>query len=359
MMSTLPLDHALPSHKGDRLLSAARSELVDRPPVWIMRQAGRYLKTYRHLRQKYPSFQERSENPDLAVEISLQPFHAFKPDGVIMFSDILTPLPGIGIPFEIIESEGPILPHPIHSQSLVDALFPLDPEASLPFIRKILRSLRQEVEGQATVLGFVGAPWTLATYAVEGKNSVDYSLIKRMAFHEPMLLHQLLGKLTAAIATYARYQIDCGAQVIQIFDSWAGRVTFQDYETFILPYQQQVIRQIKAVYPDIPLALCVHDSASVLPLMALSGADVIHIDWTIDMTAARKQLKDLPVQGNLDPCVLLGTQELIHERTLEIIRKAGNKGHIMNLGQGILNTTPEENVAFFFETVKQASYVHH
>lgn len=342
-------------NKGDRLLRAARNEPVDHPSVWIMRQAGRYLKAYRNLRQKYPSFQERSETPDLAVEISLQPFHAFKPDGVILFSDILTPLPGIGISFEIIESQGPILRQPIRSQTQVDALTPLEPDATLPFVRQILSTLRQEVEGQATVLGFVGAPWTLATYAVEGKNSVDYSLIKSMAFREPALMHQLLKTLTEAIAAYAKYQIDCGAQVIQIFDSWAGRLTPQDYETFALPYQQQVVQQIKATYPNVPLALCVHDSASVLHLMPQSGVDIIHVNWAIDMAHAREQLGEIVVQGNLDPCVLLGTEDFIAHRTLEVIRKAGTKGHIMNLGQGILHTTPKENIAFFFETVRKAS----
>ncbi|UIE37210.1 uroporphyrinogen decarboxylase [Leptodesmis sichuanensis] len=354
MTLTTSLDRSSRINNSDRLLQAARNEPVDRPPVWIMRQAGRYLKAYRELRQKYPSFQERSETPDLAVEISLQPFHAFKPDGVILFSDILTPLPGIGIPFEIIESQGPILRQPIRSQTQVDALIPLEPETTLPFIRQILSTLRQEVKGQATVLGFVGAPWTLATYAVEGKNSVDYSLIKCMAFREPALLHRLLNKLAEAIATYAKYQIDCGAQVIQIFDSWAGRLTPQDYETFVLPYQQQVVQQVKATYPNVPLALCVHDSASILHLMSQTGVDIIHVDWTIDMAHARKQLGEIVVQGNLDPCVLLGTQAFIEQRTLDVIGKAGTKGHIMNLGQGILHTTPEENVAFFFETVKKA-----
>jgi len=344
------------SATGERLLQAARNEPVDRPPVWVMRQAGRYLKAYRDLRQKYPSFQDRIQNPELALEISLQPFHAFKPDGVIMFSDILTPLPGIGIPFEIIESQGPILRQPIRSQAQVNALTSLDPEASLPFVSKLLQTLRREVSGQATVIGFVGAPWTLATYAVEGKNSVDYSLIKSMAFREPALLHQLLTALSEATLTYAKYQIDSGAQVLQIFDSWAGRLTAQDYETFALPYQQKVVFQIKAAYPDVPLALCVHDSAHILPLMACSGVDIIHVDWTIDMVNARQQLGETVVQGNLDPCVLLGTPELIRQRTLDTIRKAGNKGHIMNLGQGILNTTPEGNVAHFFETVQASFY---
>jgi uroporphyrinogen decarboxylase len=342
---------------NNSLLQAARGEKLERPPVWIMRQAGRYMKVYRDLRQKYPSFRERSENADLAVEISLQPFHAFKPDGVIMFSDILTPLPGIGIPFDIIESKGPVFEQPIRTREQVEALTPLDPEASLSFIRQILTTLCQEVNGQATVLGFAGAPWTLAAYAVEGKSSKDYSQIKGMAFQEPALLHLLLSKLADAIATYIKYQVSCGAQVIQLFDSWAGRLNPLDYEKFALPYQQQVIRQVKETYPDIPIILCVHDSAGIINKMPDSGADVIQLDWTLDIGEARKHLGNIAVQGNLDPCVLFGSKDFIRQRTLDVIRKAGNQGHIMNLGQGILATTPEENVAFFFETVKQSHHL--
>ncbi len=340
---------------NDRLLRAARGEVLDRPPVWMMRQAGRFMKVYRELRQKYPSFRERSESPDLAVEISLQPFNAFKPDGVIMFSDILTPLPGIGIPFDIIESRGPIFENPIRTQAQIEALTPLDPETSLPFVRQILSTLRKEVDGQATVLGFVGAPWTLAAYAVEGKSSKDYSVIKGMAFCEPELLHQLLGKLADAIAIYVKYQIDSGAQVVQIFDSWAGHLTPIDYEVFALPYVQRIVRQVKATHADTPLILLATGSAGILDRMARSGVDIISVDWTIDMAEARQRLGDLAVQGNLDPCVLFGPQPFIRERTLDVIRKAGNRGHIMNLGHGVLPTTPEENVAFFFETVKQSN----
>lgn len=342
---------------NDRLLQAARGEVLDRPPVWVMRQAGRYMKVYRDVRQKYPSFRERSENPDLAVEISLQPFHAFKPDGVIMFSDILTPLPSIGIPFDIVESKGPVFEHPIRTQAQIDALTPLNPEASLPFVRQILTTLRQEVNDQATVLGFVGAPWTLAAYAIEGKSSKDYAIIKGMAFSQPAMLHQLLGKLADVVAVYVRYQIDSGAQVVQLFDSWAGQLSPEDYKTFALPYQQQVVEQVKATHPGTPLILYVNNSAGILELMAQSGVDVISVDWTVDMAVARQRLgASIGVQGNIDPCVLFGPKEFIRDRLLDTMRKAGNQGHILNLGHGVLPNTPEENVAFFFETVKQLNY---
>lgn len=339
------------------LLRVARGEILDRPPVWMMRQAGRYMKVYRDLRDKYPSFRDRSENPELAIEISLQPWRAFQPDGVIMFSDILTPLPGIGIPFDIIESRGPIIDPPIRSQEQIDQLNPLEPEESLPFIKTILKTLRQEVGNQSTVLGFVGAPWTLAAYAIEGKSSKDYAKIKSMAFSEPAMLHSFLSKIADAIAVYVRYQIDCGAQVVQMFDSWAGELSPQDYEVFALPYHQQVVRQVKETHPDTPLILYISGSSGVLERMGKSGVDMISVDWTVDMAEARQRLgKEMKVQGNIDPGVLFGSQGFIRDRIFDTIRKAGKGGHILNLGHGVLVGTPEENVRFFFETAKHASY---
>lgn len=337
------------------LLRAARGEVLERPPVWMMRQAGRYMKVYRELRERYPSFRDRSEKVDLAIEISLQPFRAFQPDGVILFSDILTPLPGMGIPFDIIESRGPIIDPPIRSLAQIQQVRALQPEESLPFIREILQALRQEVGNQATVLGFVGAPWTLAAYAIEGKSSKDYTTIKSMAFNEPAMLHEFLGKLADSIATYVRYQIDSGAQIVQMFDSWAGQLSPQDYDTFALPYQQRVVQQVKATHPDTPLILYISGSAGVLERMGQSGVDIVSVDWTVDMAEARQRLgSTIGVQGNVDPCALFGSKEFIRDRILDTIRKAGRGKHILNLGHGILPNTPEENAAFFFETAKQA-----
>ncbi|ODH01619.1 uroporphyrinogen decarboxylase [Nostoc sp. KVJ20] len=336
------------------LLRAARGEVVDRPPVWMMRQAGRYMKAYRDLRDKYPSFRDRSEIPEVAIEVSLQPWRAFQPDGVILFSDIVTPLPGLGIDMDIAEGKGPIIHSPLRTQEQIDLLHPLEPEAALPFIKTILQALRSEVGDKSTVLGFVGAPWTLAAYAVEGKGSKTYSIIKNMAFSDPTILHQLLAKLADAIAIYARYQIDSGAQVIQMFDSWAGQLSPQDYDTFALPYQQRVFQQVKQTHPDTPLILLVSGSAGVLERMAQSGADIVSVDWAVDMADARARLgKQMKVQGNLDPGVLFGSKQFIRDRILDTVRKAGNWGHILNLGHGVLPETPEENVAFFFETAKE------
>jgi uroporphyrinogen decarboxylase len=339
------------------LLRAARKEALDRPPVWMMRQAGRYMKVYRDLREKYPSFRERSENPDLSIEISLQPWKAFTPDGVIMFSDILTPLPGVGIPFDIIESKGPIIDPPIRTMEQVKQLRVLNPDESLPFVKTVLQTLRQEVGNKAAVLGFVGSPWTLAAYAVEGKSSKDYAVIKRMAFSEPETLHALLGILADSIANYVRFQIDSGAQVVQLFDSWAGNLSPIDYDVFALPYQQRVVQQVKQTHPDTPLVMYISGSAGVLERMGQTGVDIVSVDWTVDMLDARRRLgPDMVVQGNVDPGILFGSKDMIRDRIHDTVRKAGNRGHILNLGHGILPGTPEENAAHFFETAKQIDF---
>jgi uroporphyrinogen decarboxylase len=335
------------------LLRAARGEQVERPPVWMMRQAGRYMKVYRDLRDRHPGFRERSENPDLSYEISMQPFHAFRPDGVILFSDILTPLPGMGIDFDIIESKGPIIEPPIRSLEQVEALRPLDPAESLPFVGEVLGRLRQSVGNEAAVLGFVGAPWTLAAYAVEGRSSKNYAVIKAMAFREPELLHRLLGHLADSIATYVRYQIDSGAQVVQLFDSWAGQLSPIDYDVFAAPYQKRVIDQVKASHPDTPLILYISGSAGVLERMARTGIDIISLDWTVDMADGLARLpQHIGVQGNVDPGLLFGTPEAIRARILDTVRKARGRRHILNLGHGILPGTPEDNARVFFETGK-------
>ena len=335
------------------LLRAARGEQVERPPVWMMRQAGRYMKIYRDLRDKYPSFRERSENPDLSYEISMQPYNAFQPDGVILFSDILTPLPGMGIDFDIIESKGPQINDPIRSLAQVEALRPLVPPETMPFVGEVLGRLRSSVGNNATVLGFVGAPWTLAAYVVEGKSSKNYAVIKAMAFREPELLHKLLNHFAESIATYLRYQIDSGAQVVQMFDSWAGELSPADYDTFAAPYQRKVVELVKQSHPDTPMILYISGSAGVLERMGRTGVDFISLDWTVDMADGCARLPHhLGVQGNVDPGLLFGTPEAIRARIDDTVRKARGRRHILNLGHGILPGTPEENGAAFFEAGK-------
>ncbi len=338
------------------LLRAARGESVSRTPVWMMRQAGRYMKVYRELREKYPSFRERSENPALSYEISMQPFHEFQPDGVILFSDILTPLPGMGIDFDIVESKGPIINNPIRTIQQIEDLSTLEPKESLPFVGEVLNQLRKSVGNKAAVLGFVGAPWTLAAYVVEGKSSKNYSVIKAMAFREPQMLHKLLNHFAESIAKYLKYQIDSGAQVVQMFDSWAGQLSPTDYDTFAAPYQKKVVDLVKATHPDTPMILYISGSAGVIERMAATGVDIISLDWTVDMAEGCARLpKDIGIQGNVDPGILFGSSDMIKERIIDTVLKAKGRKHILNLGHGILPGTPEENARTFFEAGKNVN----
>jgi len=347
--------------KDPLLIRAARGETVERTPVWMMRQAGRHIAEYRDLCKKYPTFRQRSEIPEVAVEVSLQPWRNYKTDGCIMFSDILTPLPGVGCEFTIDEKLGPVM-DPIKNWEDVKKMHPIDPSSAAPFVAEILQTLRKEVGPETAVLGFVGCPYTLATYMIEGKTSKEYLEIKKMAFNEPKLLHTILQNLADSIGDYALYQIENGAQLIQIFDSWAGHLSTRDYEEFAMPYQKQILDKIKKHHPEIPTVVYIKHSGALLERMAGTGADVVSLDWTVDMLEGRdrvakgREIAGLEgrggVQGNLDPGILLSNHDTIKERTEEILRKAGPTGHVMNLGHGIEASTPEENAACFIETVR-------
>ncbi|KAJ4825345.1 hypothetical protein Tsubulata_002692 [Turnera subulata] len=346
------------------LLNAVRGEDVERPPVWLMRQAGRYMKavmnhflSYQIICQKYPSFRERSENVDLVVEISLQPWNVFKPDGVILFSDILTPLSGMNIPFDIVKGKGPVIFNPLRTAADVDPVREFVPEESVPYVGEALTILRKEVDNKAAVLGFVGAPFTLASYVVEGGSSKHFSQIKRLAFSQPKVLHSLLQKFATSMAKYIQYQADAGAQAVQIFDSWATELSPVDFEEFSLPYIKQIVDTVKQTHPTLPLILYASGSGGLLERLALSGVDVVSLDWTVDMAEGRRRLgPDMAVQGNVDPGVLFGSKEFITNRINEVVRKAGNRKHILNLGHGIVVGSPEENVAHFFEVAKGIRY---
>ncbi|XP_055829990.1 uroporphyrinogen decarboxylase, chloroplastic [Solanum dulcamara] len=339
------------------LLDAVRGKEVERPPVWLMRQAGRYMKSYQILCEKHPSFRERSENVDLVVEISLQPWKVFQPDGVILFSDILTPLSGMNIPFDIIKGKGPVIFDPPTTLSDVEKVREFIPEESVPYVGEALTILRKEVNNHAAVLGFVGAPFTLASYVVEGGSSKNFTKIKRLAFAEPKVLHSLLQIFATSMAKYIRYQADNGAQAVQIFDSWATELSPVDFEEFSLPYLKQIVDAVKLTHPDLPLILYASGSGGLLERLPLTGVDVISLDWTVDMADGRKRLgPNVAIQGNVDPGVLFGSKEFITNRINDTVKKAGKGKHILNLGHGIKVGTPEENVAHFFEVAKGLRY---
>ena len=344
--------------KDPLLVRATRGEKTERPPAWMMRQAGRYMKVYRDLAEKTPSFRERSETTDLIVDITLQPWRAFQPDGVILFSDILTPLPAIGIPFEIDDYKGPLLDKTIRSEEDLKMMHSMD-YGKVPFIEESLKLLRSEIGDTATLLGFVGAPWTLCTYIVEGQSSSTYKTIKSMAFSNPTVLKKLLSKVADCIGDYVIHQIDSGAQCVQIFDSWGGQLPPHMWEEWSKPYIQQVIAKARSKYPNVPLTLYANGNGGLLERMALLDIDCIGLDWTIDMADGRRRINSVQekaVQGNVDPVVLFASEDAVEDAVRTVCKKAGPKGHVLNLGHGVLVGTPEEKVKHFFDVSKTIKY---
>ncbi|BAB21078.1 putative uroporphyrinogen decarboxylase [Oryza sativa Japonica Group] len=339
------------------LVRAARGEDgLPRPPAWMMRQAGRYMAEYQALAKRHPSFRERSETTELIVEITLQPWRAFAPDGVILFSDILTPLPAIGVPFDISDSKGPVIQSPVRSEEQVRELTPIDFE-KLRFVGESLKILRTEIDGQAALLGFVGAPWTIATYVVEGGMTNTYTNIKSMCHTAPNVLRGLLSHLADAISEYIIYQVNSGAQCIQIFDSWGGQLPPHVWEQWSKPYIKQIVNKIKIECPNVPLVLYINGNGGLLERMTDTGVDVIGLDWTVDMADGRRRLGNkISVQGNVDPAFLFSPLPVLTDEIHRVVKSAGPKGHILNLGHGVLVKTPEEAVAHFFDVTRSLRY---
>jgi uroporphyrinogen decarboxylase len=337
------------------LVQAAKGLPTERAPCWMMRQAGRYQASYRELAKKYPSFRDRSETTDLITEITLQPWKSFKPDGLILFSDILTPLPAIGVPFEIDDNKGPLIENPLLTMEQVQQIHAIDLD-KVKFVGEALTNLRAEVNNQAAVLGFIGSPWTLATYLIEGASSSLYKTIKSMTYSNPQLLDAMLTQLANQLAVYVRYQIDSGAQAVQIFDSWGGQLPPREWDRWSGPYLKSIIAQVKETHPDVPLTIYANGSGGLLERLKGTGADVVGLDWTVDMADARSRLGDVSVQGNIDPVVLFASKDAIADSVKDCLRKAGGKGHILNLGHGVLVGTPEESVAHMFDLSKQIKY---
>jgi uroporphyrinogen decarboxylase len=318
----------------------------------MMRQAGRYLKDYRDIRQKV-SFLDLCKNVDLAAEVSLQPLRILGVDAVIFFSDILIPVEAMGVPVALTD-KGPEIANPIRSLADAEKLRVPDPADEMPFVAAILRRLRHDLRGEVPLIGFSGAPWTLASYMIEGGGSRNFAEIKKMAFSEPSTLRALLDKLASTVIAYARFQIEAGAQAIQIFDTWAGELTRRDYETFALPVTQRIFQEIGN---SVPRILYINGTSAILEAMASTGADVLSVDWRLPIGEARKRVGGrVALQGNLDPCALLGSKDNLIEAARRVLEEAGPSGHVFNLGHGILPTTPVENARALIDFVK--SYRH-
>jgi uroporphyrinogen decarboxylase len=314
----------------------------------MMRQAGRYLKEYRAIRQN-TSFLDLCKNVDLAAEVSLQPLRIVGVDAVIFFSDILIPVEAMGVNVGLTD-KGPEIEHPIRSMADVQKLRIPDPAGEVPFVGNILKRLRSELRDEVPLIGFSGAPWTLASYMIEGGGSKSFAEIKKMAFSEPETLRALFDKLAGTIIAYLKFQIESGAQVVQLFDTWAGELTRSNYEAFALPAVQRIFSEIGNRVPRI---LYINGCANILESMASSGADVLSIDWRVPISEAMSRVGDrVAIQGNLDPCTLLGSTENLKSTAKGILEQAGSRGHIFNLGHGILPSTPVENAKALIDFVK-------
>jgi len=333
---------------NDTFLKACRGEQVDYTPVWLMRQAGRYMKEYQEVRSKV-DFLTLCKTPELAAKVTLQPIDILGVDAAILFSDILIAVEAMGMPLEFHDKKGPILGDPVRTKAGVDKLIIPDTEDSMPFVLDTIKILRRELK--VPLIGFSGAPWTLATYIIEGGSSKNFMHTKKMMYQNPGLFKALMEKITATVVEYLSAQINAGAQAVQLFDSWAGILAPYDYENVIFPHVKAAIKALKKF--DVPVIYFVNDCAGLLKIVKKCGADVIGIDWRVDMAKAAKKLgRKYSIQGNLDPLVLFAPKEHIEDRVKDILFKAEPaRGHIFNLGHGILPETPVENAIAMVEAV--------
>ena len=344
---------SLPSdslNRKDLFLRACRGEPVPRVPVWMMRQAGRYLPEYREIRAKR-AFLEVCKTPDLAVEVSLQPFRRLGVDAVIVFSDILIPAEAMGVKLELGDA-GPNLPEPVRTEADVEKLRNFDPETETGFLMDAIRRIVREVGPTVPVLGFAAAPWTLACYMVEGCTKEGFATVKSFRYHQPKAFEALLSKIARATVSYLKAQIAAGAAAVQIFDTWCGELSLAEYEAFGLPAVKMMISEIDG---QVPVIYYTKASHHLLPAIARSGADVLSVDWRINLSELRRSLgPKIALQGNVDPAILFATAEKIRSVTQETVAALGGVGHILNLGHGILQHTPVENAQLFIETGQQA-----
>jgi uroporphyrinogen decarboxylase len=336
---------------NSRFLGACRRKPVDATPVWFMRQAGRYMPEYRAIREKY-SLLEICYQPELAAEVTLQPVRAFGVDAAILFADILLPAIPLGVGLEFIKGEGPLLQKPVRTMEDVRALKPVAAEADLGYVMDAIRILRGELK-ETPLIGFCGAPFTVASYIIEGGSSREFLNTKKMMYAAPGVFHALMAHLSDVLADYLTAQIRAGAQAVQVFDSWVGALSPSDYQTFVLPYSQKVLQAAQAM--NVPVIHFGTNTTTLLPSMKCAGGDVIGLDWRIPLDDGWSLLgDDVAVQGNLDPAALFAPRSELKTRVHDVLRRAnGRPGHIFNLGHGILQHTPVDSVKAVVDTVHE------
>jgi len=336
---------------NETFLKACRGETVEHTPIWLMRQAGRYLAEYMEIRKR-SSFLEMCKTPEIACEVTLQPIRRFELDAAIIFADILLPLEGMGVDFHFAKNEGPVIDRPIRKNSQIDAIKIIDPYEDVPYLLEALKLAKAEINGKVPLLGFCGAPFTLASYMIEGGGSKNYLNTKQLMFSDPGAWKVLMEKVCEVLALYLRAQIDAGAQALQIFDSWVGCLGAADYEEFVLPYTKKVIDSVGG---DVPVINFSTNTGPYIDLVARAGGDVVSVDWRISLNTAWERIgTDRAIQGNLDPGVLFGPPEYIKKRAADVLAEAdGRSGHIFNLGHGIILGTPVDSVTALVDGVHE------
>jgi uroporphyrinogen decarboxylase len=349
--------------KNDRFIKALLRQPVDRTPVWIMRQAGRYLPEYRETRAKAGDFMTLCSTPELACEVTLQPLRRFDLDAAILFSDILTIPDAMGLGLYFSEGEGPKFKKTISSANDVKNLAIPDPAGELSYVTDAVSLIRKELNGEVPLIGFAGSPWTLATYMVEGGSSKTFSKIKAMLFEDPASAHILMSKLADSVALYLNAQIEAGAQAVMIFDSWGGALTTPHYKEFSLAYMQQIVDQLTREKDGekIPVILFTKGGGLWLQDIANTGCDAVGLDWSVDINLARQQIGDkVALQGNMDPAVMATNPDVIKQEVSRILAGFGHgNGHVFNLGHGITPNITPDNVAALVDAVHDISVQYH
>ncbi|MFQ5488098.1 MAG: uroporphyrinogen decarboxylase [Gammaproteobacteria bacterium] len=349
--------------KNDRFLRALMRQPVDVTPVWMMRQAGRYLPEYRATREKAGSFMQLCTNPELACEVTLQPLARFPLDAAILFSDILTIPDAMGLGLYFSPGEGPRFERPLREAADIERLAAPDPESELRYVTDAVRLIRRELDGRVPLIGFSGSPWTLATYMVEGGASKEYAKVKGMLYDRPELMHRLLDTLARAVTDYLNAQIRAGAQAVMVFDTWGGVLTTRDYRDFSLRAMEQIVAGLLRENEGrrVPVILFTKGGGGWLDMMADSGCDALGVDWTLELAEARRRVGErVALQGNMDPCALYASPQRIRDEVAAVLASYGaGPGHVFNLGHGIHPQVDPEHVAVFIDAVHELSAPYH
>lgn len=348
--------------KNDRYLRAIAKQPIDRTPVWMMRQAGRYLPEYRAVRQKAKSFMGVCTQPELACEVTLQPLRRYPLDAAILFSDILTIPDAMGLGLYFSPDEGPKFEHPLRTAQAIQNLPIPDPEDSLGYVMQAVKLIQQELAGSTPLIGFSGSPWTLATYMVEGGSSKTFGIIKTLLYQNSSLLHTLLDKLADSVSLYLKAQARAGADALMIFDTWGGVLTPQAYADYSLFYMNKIVQDLKSDPSiQVPITLFTKNGGAWIEHIAATGCDMVGLDWTINIGEAKARIgQKVALQGNLDPSILLAEPRIIEQEVQRILRDFGTgSGHVFNLGHGITPNVPPEHVTAFIESVQRFSQPFH